>query len=605
MEPDGKRQDGQRTRTWKEYESALKYQHDMGFDSKFPEYERFRQGDQWPAPTERTKNLPRPVFNIVKFFLRSKEANVLNQTVKMVFSPTEVPRPGAAGILPMEGTADRAAQGAKDYTDFAAALWEDVDQDALNEDFVDDAAANGTGVLHYYWDSDVSGGMSVAYRGDLRGEVIDPLNIFFGNPQERRVQRQPWVMISKRESVEAVRRLAKANGVPAEMLELIQGDDETRDEGYDAAQHEMDDADKVTVLTKYFRSGGEVCFCKATKAVDVVPETPLTPRSAPVEGEDGEEMPEPDTPLGRTPEPARITLYPIVVLNWEKRKKSIFGAGEVESVIPNQKAINFNIAMMLLSTQQTAWPKLLAKPGALRDEVTNEPGEILVDYFGNGGDGIKYMQPPNLSSAPVGLAEKVFELSRTTEGVNEVSSGEPFTANMAASAIIALQNQAKQPIERIQKRFYRAVKEVGKVWEQFFKTYYSLARNMTVEDEDGNEQTRPFLGTQYADVEFKLRVDVGAGSAYSEALTQSILDKLHDMQQISTAQYVELLPQNVLPCKAQLKKMLMQVQPMPPGGMETPGTTGQPPPEMVLSEILGGGGTGGQMPAMSYGPANY
>ena len=548
----------------------------MGFDSKLPEYERFKQGDQWPAPTERTKNLPRPVFNIVKFFIRSKRSNVLNQTVKMVYSPSEVEP---------EGTLGHAAQGAKDYTDYASCLWAALDQDGLNEDFIDDAATTGTGVFHYFWDNDVTGGMSLRYQGDLRGEVIDPLNIFFGNPQERRVQRQPWIIISSRESVQSIRQLAGKYHVPAEQRELIQPDDDTRDEGYDAAQKELRDAKKTTLLTKYYRKDGEVYFSKSTKTVDIVKDQPLTPLTAGAKGgagADAQQPSEPDLPEQKTAGRARITLYPIVVMNWEKRKKCIYGTGEVESVIPNQKAINFNIAMMLLSVQQTGWPKIIAKENALLEDVTNEPGEVITDYWTGGGDGIKFMQPPGFSGVAINLSDKVFELSRVTEGVNEVSSGEPFTTNMAASAIIALQNQAKQPIENIQNRFYRAVKEVGKIWEQFFKTYYTLPRNMTFPDADGNDQSRIFNGAEYADVEFNLKVDVGAGSSYSEALAQAVLDKLYDGQAITLDQYIELSPQSVMPFKEQLKKMREQ---------------------QAQEQILGGGMDA--MPNMQIGNADY
>ena len=53
--------------------------------------------------------------------------------------------------------------------------------------------------------------------------------------------------------------------------------------------------------------------------------------------------------------------------------------------------------MLLYSVQQTAWPKILAKFGALAGQViTNDPGEILTEnYYVGGVDGIKYMQTPN------------------------------------------------------------------------------------------------------------------------------------------------------------------------------------------------------------------
>lgn len=514
------------TKIWREYEAGLLYQRELGLTWKLPEYERFKRGDQWPPPSKRTANLPRPVFNIVNFFIRTKRANILNQTVKMVYSPAEQ----AGGEA-----AEHAAAGAQDFTDFAAALWNELDQDELNENFIDDCATGGTGILHYYWDNEVSGGMSLRYRGAVRGETIDPLDIFFGNPQETRVQKQPYIIISGRESVRALREKARRQGMDEEKIEAIEADGKMA-EGYGAAQKGIEEEEKATVLTRYWKKDGQVYFSRATRSVVLTPETPLTPKGA----------------------GCPITLYPLAVMNWEKRKKSIFGTGEAEGLLPNQKAINYNIAMMLLSVQQTAWPKILSKLGALQQQITNTPGELLVDYYGGGGDGVKYMQPPAFPGMALTLADRVFDYSRTVSGVSEVVSGEMFASNMAASAIIALQNQSKQPIESIQKRFYRVIREVGRIWEQFFKTYYTLPRAMTVKDREGKESSRVFRGDFYGDVEFSLKIDVGAGSQYSEALAMASLDRLLEMGVVTPDQYIELAPQHVMPFKEQLKRMREQ-----------------------------------------------
>ena len=60
------------TSIWQEYEYGLSYQRNMEFNEKFPIYEKFKNGDQWPEPTKRTANLPRPVFNIVDFLLEQR-----------------------------------------------------------------------------------------------------------------------------------------------------------------------------------------------------------------------------------------------------------------------------------------------------------------------------------------------------------------------------------------------------------------------------------------------------------------------------------------------------------------------------------------------------
>lgn len=110
------------TTLWQQFENGRAYQRAMGFPERFSEYVRFKEGEQWPAPTARTKNLPRPVFNIVEMFIRHKRAAVLNQHVVLSYTPDEA---GGAQT-------ELAVQGAKDLTDYALQLWERADQDVLN-----------------------------------------------------------------------------------------------------------------------------------------------------------------------------------------------------------------------------------------------------------------------------------------------------------------------------------------------------------------------------------------------------------------------------------------------------------------------------------------
>ena len=616
---------------WSQYEDGLSFQRTMGFSEKFPEYERFKTGDQWPQATERTKALPRPVFNIIDLFISNKKSNVLNQNIKMVFSSAE------AGTMDgSEETALHAVEGAQKYTQYAEALWYELDQDGLNDNFVENAATTGTGILHYYWDQKATGGSLHPYVGTLKGENIDPLNLFVANPQEPDIQKQEWVMISSRMDLKKARAMAAEAGLDEKDVALIQADGDSNSEGYDAAVNEQNGSEKTTVLTRYSRKDGEVVFSRCTSAVLIVDEKPLTPEAEedeelPLEiffgggdetasalpetealkseegaaAEEGEAALEPEQNpaigieevllsdpsvlsemLALGTEPAKITRYPVVVFPWKTRKKCLWGYGEVEGLIPNQKAINFNVGMMLLSVQDNAWPKLVTKPGALRQNVTNMPGEILTDYYSS-GDGVKYMQPPNFNYMAVNLVDKVMELSRTTRGVTEISTGEQLGANMAASAIIALQNQAKVPIDNIQKRFYRSIRDVGKIWEEFFKTYYSMPRTMLVSEAGSGTRSELFLGEEYQDVDFDLKIDVGPTSMYSESLSMATLEKLYDTGGITLDEYIELAPHNVMPFKDKLKELLQRRQTLGIRGMgtETPaapqGTASGPASEMA------------------------
>ena len=62
----------QTTKSYRLYKEALENQAMTGLREKIPECVDFYEGRQWPRATESTKNLPRPVVNIVKMICRAK-----------------------------------------------------------------------------------------------------------------------------------------------------------------------------------------------------------------------------------------------------------------------------------------------------------------------------------------------------------------------------------------------------------------------------------------------------------------------------------------------------------------------------------------------------
>ena len=230
--------------------------------------------------------------------------------------------------------------------------------------------------------------------------------------------------------------------------------------------------------------------------------------------------------------------------------------GEIIQSIPNNKAINFSIGMMLLSVQQTAWPKIIQKIGALANQqITNEPGEIITDTSKGQGWAVKYLETPGFNSQALMLTDKILDLTRTTTGSTEVVTGEVLGANMAASAIIALQNQAKKPIEMYQKGFYSAYEDIGKIYEQFFKYYYNDGRMFAYNDEDNNKYVAQMYGSDYKDIDYSLSIEIGQEGTYSDSLAVSLLDNLRATQAIDDDDYIELYPDNIMTFKPKLKRI--------------------------------------------------
>lgn len=497
--------------------------------TKWPEYERFKAGDQWPPPTERTKDLPRPVFNIIEQIQAHKVASVMNENIKMVFSPEEIVSEDQDQAL-----FELSSEAAERFTQMADATWERIQQDELNEEALESASNIGNGFFHYYWDASYKGGMTLKYVGEMCGEMLDPMNVFFGNPQQKDVQKQPRIIVTCRDLVENVREEAKANGASKDEIALIQPDKDTEDQGYDMAKVELKAGDKTTVLTRYWRDKKTetIWFRKVCGNVVV----------------------KDDTDTG-------MKLYPIASMTWKRRKKSIHGVGDTEGLIPNQKGINLLMALQLLNAQLTGFPKLMVKKEAIKQQITNTIGEILNDVSGVGnGWGAQYLNPSQIASHVPDLTERFIEYTKRISGANEDALGERVSKDLNATAIMLLQKAAGVSVESIKRRFYRAMEDVGRIWMEFFRVKYNTERMITVKDEDGNDITVPFNGEKYKDINLKLKIDIGPSSSYSETLMMSSLDKLFDKQAITLEQYLKYAPRNVIPFKDRLLKDIQQQQ---------------------------------------------
>lgn len=503
-----------------EYENILNYKRQEGFMTTWAEAEKFYAGDQWPAATNNTKQLPRPVINITNQICNHKVASVMNENVRMVFSAQDSE----------EGSFED--EGANNFTKFSDTKWEDLKQSDLNESILLTASQTGSGIWHYYWDSNIRGGNVLAYEGDMAAEEIDPINIFPCNMQEPNVQKQRYIIISSRMEVSDVKRIAKENGVPVEQIELIQPDKRTEDEAYEMAKSEVKGHELVTVLTKYWKENGQVKFMKVSSGVVFV-----TPRQVgPGKG---------------------LSLYPIESFQWGKRKKSFFGRGDVETIMPNQKAINFIVAMHILSIQNNAFPKILAIPGRLVTPITNLPGEIIQTQEGE-EDPVKYLQAPAVPGDVSNFVNELIGQTKDVAGANENALGEQSGGQLNATAIMQLQKAAGVPLETIKRRFYNSLENIGRIWEDFYKVYYDMTRNVVIKDDENEPMVIPFNGSEHAETNMNLKIDIGPASGYSEQMMMTSLDKFLDTQQITFEDYLEFVPKNVVPFKDRLLKKIQE-----------------------------------------------
>lgn len=544
--------DDETTTLWDDYQNGLAYQSSSGLSKKLPEYVRFYEGKQWAAPTKNTKNLPRPVINIVKMICRNKKSAITSVPVKIIYR------------------AEDETVDVEKFNNFADYIQKEIGQEGLDSNAIDDGVKKGSYFYHYYWDSEAKGKDGIK-EGGLRCEIIDPLNIFFSNPTELDEQKQKWILIATREDVDSVRAKCDDDVDP----ELITSDETENKYGI----IEQEGNKLCTVLTRYFRKDGEVYCEKATKTVVINKPFALAPDVAAAGRELGFDEDAPNNSLpdkhegSLNPDGVRAYLYPVVVGNYEKRENSIYGLGEVEGIIPNQKAINFNLAMALLNAQEIAWGKYIVMPNALRGQViSNEPGQVLTDYSGT-GNGIRKMSEQTMQSQPLQLIDTIMQMTRNVTGANEVMSGEVLGSNMSGAAIAQLQSQAQQPIEDLKNAFWLVKEKQGKVLAQFFKLYYAekeFSYEETVQKQDGqgnpvlNEFGVPeeeemqmsdvFNSSEYAGTEFSIVVETMSGTKASTAGDINALDVLMSKGLISLKTYIKAYPKDALSNKTEILK---------------------------------------------------
>jgi hypothetical protein len=534
---DGERQDElDVSPLWEMYRNGLNYQAQLGIADGIPRNIRFYEGDQWPAVTPATKDMPRPVINVIKMIARNKKSGILSSQIKIVY------------------TSDLAPEESEFFTEFGSFIERQIDIETIRNRMVKDGVIKGGSFVHFYWDAEADGESIEDYRGGLNAEVIDPLNIFFENPREQEVQNQKWILISKRVDVAAARAMCDNE---TDKSLIVPDEQESRYESREQEGNKL-----CTVLTRYFKRGGEVYHESGTRTVMLYKPRALTPGDGAAEKdrkEDAAENELPDKAEKKDGEPSaeyKAKLYPVVAYSYEERENSIYGMSEVEGLIPNQKAINFLLGMQLLSVQSQAWGKYLIKDGALKGQViTNEPGQVLIDYT-PGGDGVKKLAEPSISSMPLNLISTFMENTRVVTGSTEVMTGEQLGKNQSGASIAQLQSQALKPIAELRDRFWRACEDSGRVLEMFFKLFYDKKAFTYTKNDQGVAGV--FEGGRYRNLNLAINVEAGAGTQFSEAMTIAFLEKSLEIGAIDYATYVDMYPASALPFKSRLKKKLQE-----------------------------------------------
>ncbi len=503
------------TKAWRQYEAGKEYKRRIGLYETIRQNERFYRGDQWQ--NGESSEIPHPVFNIIRRVMDYLISSVCSADLSVHFSDENLPY--------AKDDAQKAIlrQGLEILDSNSAYRWEKCGMNSKMLNLVTDAAITGDGVLYCYWDPQIKSPQ--AFEGDIVTEVIDNVNLFVADVNSSDIQSQEYIILAGRASVASLRREAEEAGVSDEDIKKILPDNDTVSQSGVMAKYELEDPDseKATYIIRFFREKGKVVFEKSTRECIIK--------------------------RARTD----CRLYPVAYFSWMPTKNSFHGTSPITYLIPNQKYINRAYAMAMKHMTDTAFSKVVYDKSKI-PEWTNEVGQAIAAVGGgNIADAVSVVGVGEMQSGYMEIVESAVSLTKELMGATESALGNLEASN--TSAILALQETSRLPLEQVRSSYYRCIEELANIWADMMCAYYPSDRLVPCSDKNG-VYVLPADLSAFKKGFLSARVDITENTRYTAAGTQNLLDKLLDSGYITPAEYVSRLPAGVIGARQTLIERL-------------------------------------------------
>jgi hypothetical protein len=540
-------------------EIFAKYDKGYEFNSQINLYdtvqvnENFFIGNQWEGVE--ANGLPTPTFNMMKQVVNFQVSTITSDN--MMLKATAMP--GIGRKLPKE-----VERVCNIVTDQYLSIMERSRIVTKMREFMRNAAVDGDGCMHFWFDPTVENGQLV--KGEIKAEVLENTRVHFGNPNSREVQTQPYIIIVRRETVEDVRwraeKLRESGDCELENEEDIKADTDKFQTKYDSYTD-----DKVTVLTYYYRDreSGKIWCAEALEAG-----------------------------LLRKPYDTGYTLYPIIWQSWDYVQDCYHGQAMITGLLPNQKFVNKMFALVGISLTTMSFPKVIYD----KTKIKSWDGSVGSAVGVNGNvDGVAKTIDGATVNPQIGqFMELCIDKTKSFLGASDVALGDSRPDN--TSAIIALQRAANTPMEITKQGMYQQIEDMGLIFCDIMAAKYGT-RTVSVNMEMDIAGQQP-LGMQLPAQQFEevfdfgtlrqftlsVKQDAGASSYWSEIASMQTLDNLLMNKHITLLQYLERVPAGYISKKQELIDEMKAAAMPQPGGM--PGGMGM----MNANEMPVAGGPG-------------
>ena len=542
---------------WRRYEKGKDYLDTKNILNRSNMCWNFFVGKQWEGVEADGEELP---------FLNFIHPNVMRKVTTIYTNRMAVNYSDMDGRVEMQPVYERLSQ-------MFSAKWEKANEDVLCRRTVKHGNITGDG-LQYFPTGDVE---------DV--QTLLNTDILYGDESEPNIQRQPYIIIQERRSVEEVKELARQNGIPEEEIALIKPDRDTdRQLGNIDEVEAADSSDsmKVTMITHLekkkepitesrweetdgVRVGtqiqvGErdvVYVAKCTRNAMVEYERPIKGEPSLIAKANGRQ--------GRA-----LSLYPIVKFSWEEFPNDARGVSQVECLIPNQILINKTLARRSMTTKNTAYPRM-----AYDASIVNNPEDLMkvgmpIEVTAGGAQSVNqavsYLNPASSSNEPKSLMDDIIEITQELSGSGDTTMGNIDLQRVAASAVIAVNDQAQSMHDDTVANLQLFVEDLANLWVELWQVFNPNGMTVVmkqpvqkpvIDPATGKPLIDPMTGEpQMENTEEEMpveisaeeldqikpltRIDVTKDNSFTREAQQQVIDGLLEKQLISLDEWCEL-----------------------------------------------------------------
>lgn len=579
---------------WRRYEKGRDYLDTKNLVNRMNTCWNFFVGKQWEGVEADGEELP---------FLNYIHPNVMRKVTTIYTNRMAVNYSDMDGRTELQPVYERLSQ-------MFSAKWEKANEDVLCRKSVKHGNITGDG-LQYFPSGDVE---------DV--QILLNTDILYGDESEPNIQRQPYIIIQERRSVEEVKELARQNGIPEEEVALIRPDSDTDNllgniDEVEAA--DSTDSMKVTMITHFekkreaiteaiweetedgVRDGrlvqiGErdvVYVAKCTRHAMVENERPIKGEPSPVDRANGRQ--------GRA-----LSLYPIIKFSWEEFPNDARGVSQVEPLIPNQILINKTLARRSMTTKNTAYPRMaydstmVANPEALME--VGMPIEVTSGGVHSVSQAVAYLNPAQSNDEPKKLTDDLLEITQELSGSGDTTMGNIDLQRVAASAIVAVNDQAQSMHDDTVANLQLFVEDMANLWVELWQVFNPNGMTVVMKQEVQVPVIDPMTGEPAIDpvtmqpqmeakeeelpvkitaeeldkIKPQTRIDVSKDNSFTREAQQQVIDGLLEKGLVSLEEWCELatdtspVPKHALEVILERRKAQAQMQqaqmaqPMPP-----------------------------------------